>query len=753
MPRAELRACALIAVLLAALAGCSGGGGGGGGVPDTDGDGVPDETEVANGTNPNDPDTDDDGLSDGEEAAAGTNPLFGDTDGDGLSDGAEVAAGSNPTLLDTDGDGLGDGQEVGYGTSPLLADTDGDGLDDPDEMALGYDPTDPTDPPAGTVCQILSACAEDALVPVLWVDRSRGDFRLALPDDAVTGDLFFPDVPPDTRVAAVGFDVADDLVAGFVLSMDEPVAGGDPNAQLNELATRVSAASGAAPAPWTSTELVAGRHVTTWDLFPAVVNARVNLTRASAADVGAIREALLSSVTELTGFNGLPAGAFGSDTEFVVSLEVLTRRKSVDDDAHRIVVVAAVAPKAVFDDRARTSRILAADLAGGTSLGQSQDGDTTRCDGMDVTSDPKADFVWMSDISGSTDDERGPIAANAAAVFDRLAELGIDFRMGVVKHTPTTRRNASTPARILSPGFTRDRATFASWWSDTSGTDGQEFGLTAIDDVVNPASGTSMPRTADGTDGGGNATRIRQDVKLVVVYVSDEHAQEVENACSSVVRDACNNPTDADYPCPDLTGNSCIATTVQPFVDVLATQDLADPSRHVDAIAFGVIAPAPGGCATSYEVGWGYAEAIAARGGSYGSVCASDPGQTLDDIVTAVAGATSSFSLSGKPIALTLKVVVTPAAATCDPADPMAGRREVARSQVDGFDYDPVTNTIYFVGPSRPSLGDTVTVSYREWVDQSPATNPDPGGCPPDCGGCDPGLFCEPTTCTCISIG
>jgi hypothetical protein len=177
-----------------------------------------------------------------------------------------------------------------------------------------------------------------------------------------------------------------------------------------------------------------------------------------------------------------------------------------------------------------------------------------------------------------------------------------------------------------------------------------------------------------------------------------------------------------------------------------------DNLKAQDAIAFGIIAPTPGGCPTSYEVGWGYAETIAALGGSYGSVCSPEPGQTLDDIVSAVAGAASSFQLPGTPIAMTLKVVVTEAAApACDPANPEPGRRDVPRSQVDGFDYDPVSNTIFFVGPSRPETGDTVTVSYREWEDRTVDPNPDPLPC--DCGGaCELGDWCEPTLCACVPI-
>lgn len=67
--------------------------------PDRDGDGLPDETELAgaNPTDPEDPDTDDDGLLDGEEDLnrngqldeGETDPNRADSDGDGAPDGAE----------------------------------------------------------------------------------------------------------------------------------------------------------------------------------------------------------------------------------------------------------------------------------------------------------------------------------------------------------------------------------------------------------------------------------------------------------------------------------------------------------------------------------------------------------------------------------------------------------------------------------------------------------------------------------------
>ncbi len=113
---------------------------------DTDGDGVTDEQEILNGTDPNNADTDGDGVSDAEELELGTDPNNADTDGDGLSDGDEVNTyGTDPNNVDTDGDGLSDYDEViTYNTDPNDAngDADGDGLTDVDEINM-YS-TDPT---------------------------------------------------------------------------------------------------------------------------------------------------------------------------------------------------------------------------------------------------------------------------------------------------------------------------------------------------------------------------------------------------------------------------------------------------------------------------------------------------------------------------------------------------------------------------------------------------------------------------------
>lgn len=138
---------------------------------DTDGDGMSNAYESANGLNPgvNDAalDSDGDGLANLAEFQRGTRANLADTDGDGLRDGVESGTGifagatdtgSNPLRSDTDGDGLSDGAESGSGvflsaanagTNPNSADSDGDGFSDGVEVEAGFNPNLSDSTPAG----------------------------------------------------------------------------------------------------------------------------------------------------------------------------------------------------------------------------------------------------------------------------------------------------------------------------------------------------------------------------------------------------------------------------------------------------------------------------------------------------------------------------------------------------------------------------------------------------------------------------
>ncbi|MEE0185053.1 MAG: cellulose binding domain-containing protein [Oscillospiraceae bacterium] len=123
-------------------------------LPDSDGDGLPDEYEAEYGCDQLNPDSDGDGLPDGYEILTlGSDPANAhsldtvlsdgeyDNDQDGLSNYEEYLLGTDPLVADSDYDGLSDGDEENiYGTDPLNPDTDGDSLFDGDEIALGLNP-------------------------------------------------------------------------------------------------------------------------------------------------------------------------------------------------------------------------------------------------------------------------------------------------------------------------------------------------------------------------------------------------------------------------------------------------------------------------------------------------------------------------------------------------------------------------------------------------------------------------------------
>ncbi len=153
-------------------------------VPDTDGDGLPDNLENTGCTDPADSDTDNDGLldgiedtdRDGEVDSNETDPCASDTDGDGLADGIEdlnkngtVDPGeSDPRKRDTDGDGLSDGDEDTNRngvrdpgeTDPTDWDTDGDSYSDQDERLAGSNPLSGESFPLVVCVEATGTCSD-----------------------------------------------------------------------------------------------------------------------------------------------------------------------------------------------------------------------------------------------------------------------------------------------------------------------------------------------------------------------------------------------------------------------------------------------------------------------------------------------------------------------------------------------------------------------------------------------------------------
>lgn len=708
--------------------------------PDTDDDGIPDGVEVgataevagadcmgataldldpASQTDPTNPDTDGDGLDDGCEDAnrngaleAGElDPLVPDTDGDGLADGAEdgngdcaVDAGeTDPRSTDSDSDGLSDGAEVTLGTDPLDSDSDGDLVSDGDEVVAGFDPTDPADPTGHVGAGVNATCSDTALVPVQLETDSPGDWTIALE----AGDEYVPVSVNGGDHAAVFDELTSAELAGFVADLAPPVAGTDPTAQTQALLARLTNGTAALGASALAV-VQSGAQTTSHDGFGVVVAAQVDVTFASAQTPLVARNRALAVLSghALADFSGLPTSGGAAATTYALMLATLVR---TDVDPARVVLVGALVDKSRFDDDDGRARLRLEDLTNGTPLSKRSSSSDRACDPFDIGTLPAADFIWVADISSTSDNDRQNIASNAGVIFTALADNGVDFRMGVVpdpdnRAVHALRGITGQTTGDLRSGFTRDRQTFIDDLNDTVNpntgdqtNEACEFLLTAGQDATTRA----LPRTADGRDPVTHAeTRLREDARLVIVYVGDEHAQELEqNTCGqgslgTGVVDGNRNGLPAS-----MSQQAAIDALTQPFVDAIQAEG---------GVAFGQITPTQGPFCADSEDGRGFFEVITRTGGTFFRTCDLDPGVVLEDIVDAVSGAASPIVLAERPISATLAVTIARQGTTTTVAVP--------RSRADGFDYDPSASTVFFRGGTfRPAVGDAVVVSYRRW--------------------------------------
>lgn len=149
---------------------------------DTDGDGMPDDYEMAVGLNPffddANADLDGDGLTNLQEYNAGSSPFAPDLPQLSQGVSATFTVSTRIIVLDTDGDGMRDDWEIAHGLDPFRNDAnedpDGDGLTNLQEYNGGTSPLSNDSPAASTGVSALFA-VNTAIYPFSLTADTDGD--------------------------------------------------------------------------------------------------------------------------------------------------------------------------------------------------------------------------------------------------------------------------------------------------------------------------------------------------------------------------------------------------------------------------------------------------------------------------------------------------------------------------------------------------------------------------------------------------
>jgi hypothetical protein len=720
---------------------------------DNDGDGILNEVEDKNGngivdegeTDPNNADSDGDGLNDGVEDGnkngqvdwGETDPLDSDSDQDGILDGTEdknhngqVDPGeSSPLMPDSDYDNIPDGVEdanqngqVDPGeTSPTEADSDGDGLDDgiEDKNQNGivdpgeYDPNDPDMDNDGVldgdedhngdgvigkcttpcnqgcspeeVCSQTAgvcfspACAEGETDPFSsdtdgdgTNDNEEASVLVCSAENLKQVDYHSSELADFRFVLELFFTVSSFLqnngedigfafyspqyqMAGFLVSRTP--SGIINDAAEQEAQDRVSISTMA-----TGLSSATTRALTTFDGYDAVIaDYDISVSSQTPTDLANNLVTKFLSGQQPTGQlaqQGDPAADYHLATETVYR------------DSSQVIVVGVLTAASYLED---DQIIRMNDVSNSTALAGYTDQTDVACESFASVGVNPVDFIWVVDNSGSMSSEQDAVSAAGQAMVDLLATTSLDWRIGV------TNTDRDTDG-VLASGFTRDVSVFQADIKQGTGGSSSEYslgmGIRALE--------RSSPCTIQE-----NSTKLRCDAIPIIVVLTDEEDEDIENASGG---EGYSGPPNS--------------TTVNNFIQSY---------NSFGAILFAIAGGEPA-CPTAQDSSKGINAVVnGIGGGSVGSICTTDQTQNVENIIRAASGVSSTYVLSNPAISSTIKVAMVLEAGQLP--------QEVPRSRSDGFDYDSVSYTILFYGGFRPEYDDLdVVVSYRYFIDCQPKT-------------------------------
>ncbi|MFO0728445.1 MAG: hypothetical protein U1E65_32010 [Myxococcota bacterium] len=591
------------------------------------------------------------------------------------------AAGPIPPTLDTDHDAVPDAQE----------DRNQNGTVDPGE-------TDPTKtdsdgdgiPDANEVAFLACNRSHDRKITVfdvpgadamLMVDAVVSEHSMLKTSDGRAPGLELSD--PTTGIAAV-------------------LIGKHPSSGVQSPPAQRDAERRSGLAALGDVSAATARTFTTVEGF-AAEQATFRITFAQAMDVQSAAHKIGEALAGVPLTGALPPSTAG--TNRTVTVRFLTVLRS----ASRVVEVAAVL---LGDTENDPASIRMDEFTDGTNV--ARHGSFTRhvCDQLAAKAESKADILFVVDDSGSMEDDQQALRNAASAMGDVLANAKIDYRLAVARMWAPDGMSSNRRGSLEGGGFTANLAEFQQEivvGANGGWEPGLEVGISAID--------RALPRTPAGDTA--NPHRLREGAATVVIVLSDERDQTMEcAACGTCEADQLNR----QMFCSDPAGQRVVDDFVQKY-------------RARNAVFFAIVGDMPNGCRQTgqrddFEPGQGYVEVANGTGGQFGSLCG-DMAQNLRDVARVTSGVASAYHLSSVPASASLQVAIGPA----------GHGREIPRSRTNGFDYDPVQNSVVFYGDAQPKDGDEIVIGYRRWdFANDPRTPPD------GCDMCAAGTSCAPTS-------
>lgn len=343
----------------------------------------------------------------------------------------------------------------------------------------------------------------------------------------------------------------------------------------------------------------------------------------------------------------------------------------------------------------------------GTNLTSAGSSLASKTDSYTGVADPKVDFVWVVDNSGSMAAAQNGVSTAATTFFSKLGNKHLDYRLAVIATGGNGTNKDKTPSNTVaaSPNQ-RGEDLRSSGWVTASTTNAQTAftgtGGTTVGTIgAGVESGIFFASRSLGGNGATAATVTPRsglswgsDYKLVYVMVSDESDQYSCYSGNGTTPAYTSTGKDSVPPCPSGTAFNYNSSKFKDYgVKVYSIIGLTSGTTT------------PGSCSGTIAVATnannahtGYKDLSDASGGSYGSICSSDYGPLMDNIVSSVAGQ-SGYVLSRTPIASSIVVKVGGVVQTQD--------------STNGWSYNSANKSIVFAGTAWPSAGSTIEITYQ----------------------------------------